>query len=128
MTEPELLAAWRKARDAVDDANATLKARTEELGAIEWSLRQLLENSGRWEVGVSTKCGGVSAAVRDKWRARYEPDRWGDIVKWAADTGNYSVVQRRLGDKAVMELVDAGTPLPDGLWAEADRVIEFRRS
>lgn len=128
MTERELLAHWRWLADRRDEINAELSRNREQMDATEKAIRECLERTDRWHDGMGTKSEGLSCTVRTKWRAKYEPSKWQDLLKWAGESGHVAVVQRRLGDKAVMELVDNGIPLPDGLSVESYEDLEFRRS
>lgn len=60
-------------------------------------------------------------------RCRYDPDRWQEIVRWAVQTDNLHVIQRRLTDGKIIELVENGTPLPEGLTLESYVGLSVRR-
>jgi hypothetical protein len=128
MTERELMAKWRDLAADRDHYNAQLADNRKAMDAVENELADILRASDRWHAGTATKSEGLTATVREKWRAKYDPEKWRDLLTWAGATGNVAVVQRRLGDKAVMELVDAGVVLPEGLSVEAYSELEFRRS
>lgn len=76
----------------------------------------------------SLKGGGVTVSFDDEaMRAKYDPEKWANIVKWAAETGNDHIVQRRLTDSRVVELVANGVALPDGLTLETYTKVSVRR-
>lgn len=60
-------------------------------------------------------------------RTCYDPEKWSDIVKWAASTGHDYIVQRRLTDAKVIALVEEGVALPEGLTLESYIDISIRR-
>lgn len=71
---------------------------------------------------------GLTVSLREKWRAKYIPDLWQRVVAWAISEGHSQIVQRRLTDAAVMELVDNGVPLPEGLSVEPFTDLDVRRT
>lgn len=71
---------------------------------------------------------GLTVSIREKWRAKYDPEKWPGVVAWAIGEGHAQIVQRRLTDAAVMELVDNGVPLPDGLSVEPYKDLDVRRT
>jgi hypothetical protein len=75
-------------------------------------------------------CAGAGLTVRFNpaaMRCRYEPERWNEILKWAVDTGNLHIIQRRTSDTKVIELVTNGVALPEGLTLETYTDISIRR-
>ncbi len=86
-------------------------------------------NAKMQELGIESAAeDGVSISIKTKWRARYDPDLWADIMKWAATNGVSYILQRRLNDAKIMELVDNGIALPEGLSVESYQDLAFRRS
>lgn len=128
VTEADLLAKYRSLLDLKDEAAAVLSGINKDIDACEAAIRESFEASGKWEDGCAAKAGGVTVTVRQKWRAKYMPEHWESIVKWAAETGNAHLIQRRLSDKPVMELLDAGVSLPEGLTVEAYKDLVFLRT
>jgi len=120
----ELLAAFRTAQDHKDDCDAALKRARETCDVLELKIRLAMESQGT----EKTSAHGVTASIVTKWRAKYTPEKWGDLVKWAAANGYDYLIQRRLTDTKVMELVDKGVALPEGLSVESYKDINFRRS
>ena len=120
----ELLADFRKAQDHKDDCDAQLKRAREACDVLELRIRLAMEAAGM----DKTSAAGITASVVEKWRAKYEPAKWGDLVRWAAANGYDYLIQRRLTDSKVMELVDNGVELPEGLSVESYKDLTFRRS
>lgn len=128
MTEAELLTKYRALLDLKDEANSVLSGINKDLDNCEAAIRAAFEASGKWEDGCAAKAGGITVTVRDKPRACYAPESWEGIVKWAGETGNAAVVQRRLTDKAVLELLDSGVDLPEGLTVQWSKELSFLRT
>lgn len=126
-TEADLLAEYKRLLDLKDEATAVVSTINKSIDACEGKLRECFEAAGKWVDGAGSKSGGITVTVREKWRTRYNPEHWPAIVAWAAATGNQHVIQRRLSDKPVMELLDAGTSLPEGLTVESYKDLDFRR-
>ncbi len=126
--EATLLADYRRLLDLKDDQNAAVKATTDQLNQIESQLRAGLEARGQFVDGAKTGIAGLTLTVNRKWYAKYDPALWPVIVEWAGTQGMSHLVQRRLNDKAVMELVDSGKGLPAGLGVESVLDLQFRRS
>lgn len=146
--EAALFAEYRAALDAESEANAAKSRAAKAVEEIEYRIRDLFEKTGRWEKGVSAKASGVTVSVVEKVRATYDPAKWPDVVRWAVQNDYTYIVQRRLNDKAIAELVMPpsaeeiaaekkirgegwewkATPLPDGLGIEYHKEIAFRRA
>jgi hypothetical protein len=127
MTNPtlgDLIRSWKKQKSLVEEYETAAKSARSLLDDIEADI------SGKMAVlGIeSASEDGVSISTKTKWRARYDPDLWGDIVKWAAANGVAYIVQRRMNDAKIMELVDNGIALPEGLSVESYQDLAFRRS
>jgi hypothetical protein len=113
---------------AVIDLRERLAALDRDLSArkqtLELALIQHHESSGV----DSLSGGGVSVSFDDHaMRARYDPDRWEDIVRWAVATNNLHCIQRRLTDSRIEDLIAEGVALPDGLTLETYTRIAVRR-
>lgn len=120
----DLIRAWKEQKEAVEDLERKAKMERSLLVDIETDIESKMK-----ELGIeSASEDGVSVSTKTKWRAKYEPELWGDIVKWAASSGLDYVVQRRLNDAKIMELVDNGIALPQGLTVESYNDLAFRRS
>jgi hypothetical protein len=120
----DLIRAWKEQKEAVEICERDAKTARFVLVDIEQDIQFKME-----ELGIdSASEDGVSVTTKVKFRAKYEPELWSDIVKWAASSGLDYVVQRRLNDAKIMELVDNGVPLPQGLTVESYNDLAFRRS
>lgn len=127
-SEAELLAEYRLLLDLKDEQNAAVKATNDRLNELESKLRAGMESRGQFIEGAKTGIAGLTLTVNRKWFAKYDPALWPKIVEWAGTQGMAHLVQRRLNDKAVMELVDSGKGLPEGLGVESVLDLQFRRS
>jgi hypothetical protein len=117
------LVSLRALRDRKDTLNAELKAIGEQEDACEHALLD-------WHKATnlqSVKGGGLTVSFKADFHAKYSPELWPEIVKWAVETGNDHIIQRRLGDAKVIELVDNGIALPDGLTLEQYVKLNIRR-
>lgn len=123
-TVGELLSAFRQAQDHKDECDAALKRARESCDALASKIKAAMEEHGTEKISA----GGVTASIVTKWRARYDPAAWSDLVKWAAANGYDYLIQRRLTDSKVMELVDNGVELPSSLTVESYKDINFRRT
>lgn len=124
--EPDIgatLTRWREIIDAKEELNARIKTLNEEEDAIERRLLDLGERTGLDSFANDV----LSVTLSQKQRARYEPGRWAEIVKWAADGGHYEIIKRQLSDKPVVALLVNGVALPDGLSIEDYTDISKRR-
>lgn len=119
----DMMARYAELRDRRDDLDAEHASVSSEMNDIENAVSRRMKDDGV----EKTAAAGFSLSLRQKWRAKYEPDKWAGIVKWAVETGNDHIVQRRLTDAKVMELIDNGVALPDGLGVEAFTGLDVRR-
>jgi len=120
----EICARHKSLIDAKDELNAKLKAINEQIDASESEAREYLTAQGLDKVSGA----GITLYTREKWRAKYDPELWGQLVKWAASSGRTDLIQRRLSDAKVMEYIDSGATVPEGLSVESFIALEFRRS
>ena len=120
-TTLEALRAVFDEKDRVAQRDAELSKMKAEL---EGELRRFHETSGLDQF----RGAGLTISVSEKLRATYEPEQWANIAKWAVDTGHEYIIQRRLTDKKVLELIDNGVPLPDGLTVKGYTDISIRRN
>lgn len=123
MALSDLLATYRTHRDRLDEVLAEEKAIREQMEAVESDIRSAMSAAGL----ESAKGGGMSVTATTKWRARYDPEKWAQVVAWCVAQGRPDLVQRRLNDAKIMELVDSGVGLPEGLNVESFPDLLFRR-
>lgn len=73
--------------------------------------------------------GGLSVSVQDKLRVTYVPEEWPNFLRWAIETGNDHLIQRRITENKVLDLMASGTVVPAELVkTEAYRKVSIRRS
>ena len=127
-TIPELAAEYRSLWDELDIIEQQKKELASKMADIERRISEAMHLAGKVNDGdADTVAGVMRIAVRQKWRAQYDPEKWSDIVKWCADNGHDYLIQRRLTDSKVMDLVDNGVSLPDGLTVQPFTDLDFRR-
>jgi hypothetical protein len=111
----------RDLRSRLSDADALLGTVNQ---GLEKKLLDYHESSGL----ESLSGGGLSVSFDDSaMRAKYEPDKWPQLLAWAAQTGNEHIIQRRLTDSRVLDLVKSGVALPEGLGLESYVKISIRK-
>lgn len=111
-----------------DEATATLGTINESMDKVDRDIMEAMNSAGMTGDGAKVSDNGLTVTRRTKWRAKYDPEKWPTIFKWAAENGNEYLIHRRLSDAKVMELVDEGIQLPEGLTTEAYPSLDFRRS
>lgn len=130
LTINEALALLRSRMDEEDRARAAHDAAKSATAEAEIDVLALMREMGMDKAGsrVASPESGLTVTLRDKWKAKYDPERWGDIVDWMRSIGRDDLVQRRLNDSKIMDLVDNGVALPDGLAVESFTQLEVRRA
>lgn len=124
ITLGDLCAAFRAKRDQLDEIEAQAKAMRKTCDELEGEIMRRLEATG----AESITAAGVTFTVKTKFRATYDPSEWAALVRWASDNGLDYIVQRRLNDAKILELVDKGVVLPDSLSIQSYKDLSFRRS
>lgn len=117
-----LLSRYREIIEARDALSAQEKALSEELAGICTQLIRFSEDSGL----TSFADGNLSISVQEKMRAKYDPEKWRDIVKWDLEN-DIGAVQRRLTDAKIEALIEEGIPFPEGLTLEPVKRVSHRR-
>lgn len=121
----ELLDEYAELRGQVSDLEAQKRIFSGRMKEIERILVNHAEATGCSKFGN----GKVSCTIdAEAMRAAYDPELWPEVVKWAVATGNDHIIQRRLSDAKVLELIDNDVPLPDGLRLEPYTKVSIRRS
>lgn len=124
----DLLDSFRAEKDKQDELNAQLAASRKLSEELEHAIMDAMKNSGLDADGSKVSHNGMTVTLRHKFRAAYDPEKWPSILQWAVATHNEHVIQRRLSDKPVLELMDNGDALPDGLTVTTYDDLDFRRS
>lgn len=119
----ELLADLR----GVVDTRELIAEQDKELYARETTLKLTLQRKAQEQgvPGFKSEAGAFSCS--EEMRAKYDPEQWDAIVKWAVESGNQHIIQRRMTDARVKALMVEGVAFPDGLTLEAYIKTSFRR-
>ncbi len=124
----DLLTQYRAEKDRQDELNAQLADSRAKADGIERRIMDAMKNAGLDSDGSKVSHDGLTVTLRHKFRASYDPAKWSAIVRWAIDTNNEHIIQRRLSDRPVLELLDNGEQFPDGLTVSTYEDLDFRRS
>lgn len=127
-TISDLLAMLRAAKDEKDELNAGLKDANRRESELERAIIARMESQGLTKHGDKVSSAAGTFTRQTKWRAKYTPEKWPAIVAWCAANDRTDLIQRRTADSRIMELVDQGAPLPDGIEPESYTDCLFRRS
>jgi hypothetical protein len=123
-TTEELLKELRRLSDRMDELNAENKTLSEQWDVIEGKLIAFHRASGL----KSISGGGMSISFDpEAMRTKYDPSKFAEVFKWAADNHYEYIIQRRFTDAKILELIDSGVALPDGLSMEAYTKVSARR-
>ena len=122
-TTGELLDDLRNTMDVIDELNASIKAASKQRKAIEAKLQKMAESAGV----DSFSNAQISVSFKEDFAAAYDPESWTDLMKWAVETGNFQLIQRRISTKPVKELIDNGMELPVGVRLEPLTRMNVRR-
>jgi hypothetical protein len=112
---------------SVIDQREQLAQQDRDLSRRKTEIEQQLKH---WhaETGLdAVKGNGLNVSFKQSMRAKYEPEKWADIVRWAVATGHDYIIQRRLSDAKIEDLALNGTALPDGLTLEGYTDLSTRR-
>lgn len=113
--------ALRELLDARDELNAQLKENGNAIRQIEDRLTDYCEKVGVDQVKVD---GVLSLSIKDELRISYDKDNWDGLIRWAADTGNIHIVQRRISEKPIKELMST---LGDNFPAHLFKYDEYKK-
>lgn len=119
----DLLDMLRHAMDVADDLNNALKDIKKRRQHIERQLMAKAEQDGV----DSFSNAQISVSLKEDFIAAYEPEQWNELIDWASETGNYQIIQRRIGTKPIKELIDNGSELPAGVRLEPQTKVTVRR-
>jgi len=110
--------------DQIQEHKDSINLLTERKESLEWELRKISEETGLDDF----KTDSSNIKVGEKMVARYEPDKWHDVVKWCLDNDLLDVLQRRMTASKLQSLAEDGVALPDGIWLESIDKVSFRRN
>lgn len=114
-------------RSIIDQREELARQDRELSGRKAYLERKLLAYHETTGIEKITSSGMSVSFNGQAMRARYDPEKWIDIVKWAVDTNNLQIIQRSTSDAKIVDLVVHGTPLPEGLTLENYVKISCRR-
>lgn len=104
-----------------DRLNAELKDVEEELRELQTAFLHWAEEQGVDQV----KGDGITLSIRKQPTAQITD--WAAACRWAVETGNEHIIQRRLKAGELQELAINDTPIPDCiLLGEVERVAHRR--
>lgn len=124
MTIGELLAMKYNLHERKDELSADLSAVNKSIADVDEALMKQLRDSGQTKASDDR----VTVSITDKMRAKYDPEKWPAIMESLVKAGYGHVVQRRLTDAKVIEMIENGVELPDGLTVESYPDLSFRRT
>lgn len=119
----DVLDEYRGVIDQIDELNASLKALREQKERLESQIIEAAEKSGVTEFANDN----LKATIREDFVASYDPAQWTDMVRWAVETHNEHIIQRRLSTRPVTELIDSGHALHPGIVLQPQTKINVRR-
>lgn len=120
----EMLDLLRETIDAIGQHNAGLKALKQIKDRIERELIRRCRDEG---AGTTFENDQITCRVKEKPRAGYDPERWGDIIRFLGENDLQDLVERRLNATKIKSLSEDGTPMPDGVWLESVDFCSSRR-
>lgn len=86
--------------------------RVDDIKARESELRDYLIDN----IDVDNESGvmGITyqATIKVNDKPRIDPEKWGAFHEWIAENDRFDLLQKRMSDKAVMELINEGYELP----------------
>jgi hypothetical protein len=118
----KMLEALAKCREAVKALAGVESSLRGEQDRIEKALVDKAEREGV----ENFKGHGLTVSVENKLRARYDPARWDELVKWAVANGMTHLIQRRLNDSHFREMIENGDAIPDAVTMEAYTTLSVK--
>lgn len=109
---PEVLGQVADEFKRVSSIRMTLQKEMEAVKARESELRDyLIDNidadNSKGVIGLH-----YQATIKVDQRPRMDPTQWNEFHEWVAENGRFDLLQKRLSDTAVMELINQGEELP----------------
>lgn len=123
-TPDELLTRLRNVMDEQDTTNQRLAELRADRDSIEAKLLDLHKTT---KLTTFANDALTVSVAPNTMRVGYEPEKWDGIVKFFVEAGRTDLVQRRLSEGKILELLDSGAPLPDGLKFDGYTKISVRR-
>ena len=119
----DLLTELRQLLDKRDEVNLTVAAINERRNQVEYELQKLAERTGLDSFSNDV----LTVSVKTETVVGYDPEYWGSLMEWAVRTNNTHIIQRRVSTRPVMELVDNGIEMPEGIKFETITKVNTRR-
>jgi hypothetical protein len=120
----DLLKSLDQLRSEKDEISYKLRGVQAQLDDVEADILSNLRDSGLARVSSDR----LTVSITDKFRATYDPAKWPNIIRELVESGNEHLVQRRLTDAKVVELIESGGPIPDGLSVESYQQLSIRQN
>lgn len=121
----ELIHLYARLDSEIDEREAATDVLRKQREECKAAIKGMMEVPGKGQDKATA--AGLTFSMVTKDRAKYDPGEWPNIVKWAVETGNDHIIQRRLTDAKVVELIANGVALPWGLTVESYRDVQVRR-
>lgn len=123
-TVQSMLKQLREKLDEQEAITAKDKAVKAEIAGLKLQLIHHAQSQGLDQF----RGGGLTVSIDfEAVGVAYDPEKWNDVFKWAAETGNAHLIHRRLSASAVEELVKSGVALPEGLTLTTYPNLTYRR-
>lgn len=127
MTLTDKIATLRAGLDEMDRINALKSKQQKANDYLEADILKDMAEQGMDKDGDKVSACGLTVTRAEKQRATYSPDKWMEIGQWAFEQG-IPLIQRRLNDKVVRDLIESGVALPEGLGVEFYTELSTRRT
>lgn len=101
-----------------EDADKKIKDRME---AYEAKFLEMMAASG------TDKLSGPDGTAYTQVEVWSSCSDWPTYWKWMADTGRFDGVEKRVGQKMIRDMVEAGNELPPGINTTRERKVIIRR-
>ncbi|MCJ8335427.1 MAG: hypothetical protein MJH10_14470 [Epibacterium sp.] len=96
----------------VSQIRLTMSKATDEVKARESELKNFLIDN----IDVDNESGVMGrnyvATIKTDKKPRMDAEFWPDLHQWIADNDRFDLLQKRLSDTAVMDLINSGEKLP----------------
>jgi hypothetical protein len=124
----DLIKNLREIRDQKDALAQREKELNRQEDAVETQLLAAMEAAGFSSPGDKVSSEYGTATRQQKFYGKCDPEKWPEFFKWAVANDRTDIFHRRMTDAKIVELVDLGYALPDGVTVESRTQLSFRRS
>lgn len=106
--------------DELDSQTKVLKDRR------RWIEGELLKQANAQ--GVSSFADeSISVSIKEQTIASLDAEHFEDIVRWAVESENFGILQKRLGTRCALDLASNGESLPPGIDFDTIQKVSPRR-